>query len=102
MILELLACYGVTFFLQQKAGWLTDPVRDRITLFDKLLSCTFCTGFWVGLVLWWLGSLANGTVLSMSLGGYVHAWVIFAFASAATSYGADAAIQWLENNASAG
>jgi hypothetical protein len=95
-ILLLLACYGATFFLQQKAGWLTTPVRTRLALADQLLSCTFCTGFWVGVIAFWLDSVSRGFVFRVSFGEHSVAWLTFAFASAAVCYGLDALIQWLE------
>jgi hypothetical protein len=102
MILLLLASYGLAFFLQQKADWLTEPVRSRIALIDKLLSCTFCTGFWCGLLVFLLGSWADGSVLSLGFPEYIHGLLVFGFASAAFSYGLDAAIQWFEESRSAG
>jgi hypothetical protein len=91
----LLACYGMTFFFQQKSGWFTDPIRERIALFDKLLSCTFCTGFWVGMVCWLLLRLAEGLALEPTSAIYV---VLYGFASGAFCYATDAGVQWLEEN----
>lgn len=90
MLFLLLACYGVVFYLQQKAGWFTDPLRQRSDLLDQLFSCTFCVGFWVGLSVW----LSQWLVGEVEVGPLF----LFGFASGAFSYALDAGIQWLEEN----
>jgi hypothetical protein len=97
-LLHLLAAYGLAFYLQQKAAWLTDPIRTRVELADKLLSCTFCLGFWCGLLVRGAGSVVAGEVYQVGLPEYAFSLLGFGFASAAFSYGVDAAIQWLEEN----
>lgn len=50
-----LAGYGITFILIDSYLPLWSQFRDKvltkIAFFDKLLSCYFCTGFWVGFAL---------------------------------------------------
>ena len=45
-----LSSYGLTQILVY--GKIFDKVRPKDGWFGQLLSCTMCTGFWVGLFLW--------------------------------------------------
>lgn len=49
-ISELLLCYGICFGLMNKV----DFIRGRHPLLDKLLACSYCTGFHAGWISWLL------------------------------------------------
>jgi hypothetical protein len=40
-------------------GKIFDKVRPKKGFFGELLSCSMCTGFWVGLLLWLINPLTN-------------------------------------------
>lgn len=96
LLLNLLTVYGIVFFLQQKAGWLTEPVTSRVALAETLLHCTFCTGFWCGMLYAVAATVVEGTVYTSPLHAHLFGVGSFGFASAAFCYGIDAAIQRLE------
>ena len=45
-----LCCYAVTQILVY--GKIFNSIRPKEGFFGDLFSCTMCTGFWVGLILW--------------------------------------------------
>ena len=45
-----LCAYGFTQILVH--GTIFDKIRPTQGLFGKLFSCSMCTGFWVGFILW--------------------------------------------------
>ena len=47
-----LTSYGLTQILVY--GKIFDPIRPKRGWLGQLLSCTMCTGFWVGLFLWFV------------------------------------------------
>lgn len=50
---DLLVLAGATFLL--RSSRITEPIRQwlkRWSFFDRLLSCAFCTGIWVGAAVW--------------------------------------------------
>ncbi len=89
------ASYGLTFGV--KDSKLTLRPRDflkKVDFFEKLLSCSFCTGFWATLVisiLWevWGGSIIPTPALAAGL-------LIRALAGAASTYTIDLVVQLLE------
>jgi hypothetical protein len=85
----LLACYGICFGLMNDkvpfvSQWLALGRGDRVI--DRMLECSWCTGFHVG----WVLALCGGDV---SLGAFVSG-----FASAAFCYTLDVLLRWLEFN----
>lgn len=91
----LVAAFGVTFGLQHKCPWLW----GKSDFLDKMLSCTYCTGFHAGWISWVLFVLGKAFIDSSWLTKV--SWtdgILFAFASAAFSYFADTATRWLESN----
>jgi hypothetical protein len=46
----ILCCYGLTQILVY--GKIFDRIRPTQGWMGRLLSCSMCTGFWVGLILW--------------------------------------------------
>ncbi|OUW01676.1 MAG: hypothetical protein CBD16_05265 [Betaproteobacteria bacterium TMED156] len=47
-----LISYGLTQILVY--GKIFDPIRPKTGWFGQLLKCPMCTGFWVGLFLWFV------------------------------------------------
>ena len=47
-----LISYGLTQILVY--GKIFDPIRPNTGWFAQLLSCPMCTGFWVGIFLWFV------------------------------------------------
>lgn len=85
LIVWLLACYGLTFLLcGAKLTAAPRRLLSRLAFFANLLSCYFCTGFWVSLALaYW--------VLQ------TPAWaVLHGFAGATFCYGLDVLLRRLE------
>ena len=83
--LYLMACAGLTFGLQHKLPFL----HKKLSLLDKMLACTYCTGFHSG---WLVYVTSNYDNLK------ANEAVIFAFASAIFSYALDELVKYLEAN----
>jgi hypothetical protein len=89
--LWLLAAYGICFGIQNKLVFL----RGKHNTLDKLLECTYCTGFHAGWITW------------LAYDGYrlvTEPWCFiellgFAFASSAFCYFLDTAIRLMESHA---
>lgn len=75
-----LSSYGATQIIVY--GKIFDKVRPSKGFFGKLLNCTMCTGFWVGIFLWYLSSYTQLINLDSS---YVTAFLC-ASTSSAVSY----------------
>lgn len=94
-IWTLLAAYALAFGLQNdKAKPLTDQLR-KIGFFDRMLSCTYCTGFHCGWVVWLATWGATGVAPATDFAA-VPSILLWAFASAAWCYVVDAVVQYLE------
>jgi len=97
----LLLCYGICFGLQNKLPFLYSShwreTGEALTIFDRLLHCTYCTGFHCGWLAWLMawgagGKLpAEGFTIPLSL-------LTWAFVSSAFCYALDAAVKWAESN----
>jgi hypothetical protein len=101
MLFYLLVAYGLCFGLQNKlpflysTGYREDGEPKRLT--DKLLHCTYCTGFHTGWMAWLLAWGVEGKLPSE--GWAIPASIaVWAFASAVFCYAADALVRWLEAN----
>lgn len=81
--LYLMACAGLTFGFQHKLPFL----HKKISFLDKMLACTYCTGFHSG---WIVYVIKNYDSLKF------NELIIFAFASAMFSYSLDEAVKYLE------
>lgn len=94
-LFALVASYGICFGLQNKFPF--GLIYNRVGILDRMLACTYCTGFHTGWFTYLVWQYAAGDLtLSLSAGIYT---LLFAFASAGASYGADALIQYLESYA---
>lgn len=85
---DLLFAYGLCFGLQNKV-----EVLRKVAFFDKMLSCSYCTGFHAGWIAWGLTRLVHGFDLSVPGIAPVIAW---AFASSAFCFLVDATSQAVE------
>lgn len=88
--LALFAAYGVCFGLQNKVT----SLHGLTEFTDRLLLCTYCSGFHSGWMIWLLVTATRGSwgTPVASIGEAV----MFAFASAAFCYTADSAVKFLE------
>ena len=87
-ILTLLAIYGVCFTMKDTKG-LSIPrnwIRQRSVLIDSLLGCSFCSGFWSGIIVYFV------TVSSFS----IKECFLFSFGGAALCYIVDTIMIKLE------
>ena len=57
LLIFILISYGLTQILCY--GKIFDKIRPKTGFFGELLSCSMCTGFWVGLTLWIMQPLTN-------------------------------------------
>jgi hypothetical protein len=57
LIIFILIAYGLTQILCY--GKIFDKIRPKAGFFGELLSCSMCTGFWVGLFLWIINPLTK-------------------------------------------
>lgn len=83
MFLILLAGAGITFCLQHKLPFL----HKKADIIDKMLKCTYCTGFHGGWIAYLMQSLPSPSLQEA---------LLFSFASAIFSYALDEAIKYLE------
>ena len=88
----LLLAYGVTFGIQNKAGFL----RGKLAVLDRLVKCTYCTGFHAGWMTWLLAWALEGRAPVSQPPSIAASLVAWGLSSAAFSYGVDTAIRWLE------
>ncbi len=79
----LLSCHGLTQILVY--GKVFDKIRPTQGWMGQLLSCTMCTGFWVGLLLW---SINTHTTLFSFDNNYTTG-ILLGFIASAVSYTAD-------------
>ena len=84
----LLSAYGITFGLQHKVP----IIHHKNDYIDKMLACTYCTGFWAGGVAYLLYRSVDIKSVSIAEG------VSYAFAGAATSYLLDTLARTLESH----
>ncbi len=87
----LIAAYGITFGIQHKASFL----RGRFDILDRMLICTYCTGFHAGWITWLMWNI-DSVVISVSA---LFGMLLFAMASSAFSYFIDTSIRLMETYA---
>ena len=75
-----LISYGLTQIIVY--GKIFDPIRPKEGKLGQLLSCPMCTGFWVGIFLWFV---RHQTELFTFDDSFVTA-LLLGFASSATAY----------------
>jgi hypothetical protein len=89
-LFELLACYGLTFGLMNKTLWL----QNRSQLASSLLSCSYCTGFHSGWIIYLISHLDS---LGVKETNNLTDLVIYSFASASFCYILDIFAQKIED-----
>ena len=89
--IELIICYGICFGLMNKATIL----HGRSEFTDRLLSCSYCTGFHCGW-LWYALSTVLGSTVAGSWQVLVGTGIAYAFGASAFCYLADSASQLIE------
>ena len=95
ILLLLLASYGLAFCLQNKLPFLW----GKHPFLDKLLNCTYCSGFHAGWIILLLAIISDKVYGSVILAGLTWSdMTVFSFASAAFVYWADAAARCLESH----
>lgn len=97
-LLHLLLAWSITFGLQNdKVKFITDPLR-RFSVFDRMLSCSYCTGFHAGGASWLLLSLLQG--LPEVGASNALSYFLTALSSAISTYFADSLLQAIERHRS--
>jgi hypothetical protein len=88
-IVDLLLAYGLCFGLMNKV----DLLR-KVAFFDRMLSCSYCTGFHSGWIAWVLTRAVHGLPTTPQ---EALTPILWAFASSAVCYLLDAASQAVES-----
>ena len=90
-LIDMLICYGICFGLMNKALIL----HGKVAILDKMLSCSYCTGFHCGWLWYVITALLKD---NMGAAWQVHTGSIlaYAFGASAFCYLADAATQLIE------
>lgn len=117
-----LAAYGLCFALQNdKVWWLTDrlkaipfrkqstwhtyegvdhEVEEETTFFDRLLACTYCTGFHAGWVTFLAFLVVEGPLVPLSdpraIPAHAVGLLVWAFCSAVFCYSVDTLTKFFE------
>lgn len=94
-IAALFVSYGLCFGLQNKVSFL----HEKTDFTDRLLACTYCTGFHCGWITWLLFWGASGDLPVTGPVQIAASVLVWAFASSAWCYSLDAAVKYLEENA---
>ena len=105
VFVALLAAYGLCFGLaNDKVKWLTDllkrvplfPDERGLTYFDRMFTCSYCTGFHTGWMIWGVSMLPTEVLAGTLDWSHAGEAFAFAFASSAFCYGMDTIIEWFE------
>jgi hypothetical protein len=92
----LLVAYGIAFGMQHKAPFL----RGKSAWLDRMLVCTYCTGFHAGWITWFGWKLKMIFENPMNVTGITFIeMILFAMGSSAFSYFFDTAIRLMETHA---
>jgi hypothetical protein len=86
---DLLLAYGLCFGLMNKVD-----VLRKVAFFDRMLSCSYCTGFHAGWIAWVLTRAVYGLPTALL---DAPAPILWAFSSSAVCYLLDAASQAVES-----
>ena len=99
MLIYWLVAYGLCFGLQNKLPFLySEEYRESgepQRFLDRLLHCTYCTGFHCGWLVWLLAWGVEGKPPAGDL-GIPFSLVAWAFGTAGFCYAVDALVKWLE------
>lgn len=87
-MIDLVCAYGICFGLMNKVDF-----PRKVQFFDRMLSCSYCTGFHTGWIVWVLTQVLCEAPITPSSAILALCW---AFASAAFCYSADSVLQLVE------
>lgn len=90
----LLAAYTITFGLQNDKLPILSLRLRKLSFFEKMFECPYCTGFHAGWIVWVLSVAAQG--LPAEGWHNVASVILTALASAAFCYALDVTLQFLE------
>lgn len=88
-LIDLLLAYGICFGLMNKVEFMR-----KIAFFDKMFSCSYCTGFHAGWIAWVISRALYGAVSEPQ---HVLGALLWAFSSAVFCYLLDTLSQFVEN-----
>lgn len=88
-VVDLLLAYGLCFGLMNKVD-----VLRKVAFFDRMLSCSYCTGFHSGWIAWALTRAVHGLPTTPQ---EALTPILWAFTSSAVCYLLDAASQAVES-----
>lgn len=91
---ELLLAYGLAFGLMNKVDVLRSEKWPLGAFFDRMLSCSYCTGFHAGWLAWALTRIVHGLPHTAQ---DALTPILWAFASSAFCFLVDAASQAVES-----
>jgi hypothetical protein len=94
--IDLLFAYGIAFGLMNKVEALRSPKWPLGAFFDRMLSCSYCTGFHAGWLAWTLTRPVYGVDVSLAGMAAMLAW---AFSSSAFCFLVDVGSQAAERMA---
>ncbi len=92
-LILLFCAFGITFGLQHKCPWL----YGKLGFIDRMLACTYCTGFHAGWITWILFKVTMGSIRDLPLSS-IPEMILLAFGSAGFSYALDALTRYFESN----
>jgi len=84
--------YGLCFGFQNKLPFL----HGKAALLDRLLHCSYCTGFHSGWIAWLFSVGVAWELPTTTVQGSLLSVLTWAFIGAATCYILDVVVQWLE------
>ena len=87
-LFDLLLMYGLTFGIMNKIP----QIHNRAALLDSLFTCSYCTGFHVGWMLYLVNIYSTQNQLNLI------SLICWGFISSAWCYIADTFVEYLENN----
>jgi hypothetical protein len=88
-LIDLLLAYGICFGLMNKVEFMR-----KTPFFDKMFSCSYCTGFHAGWISWVISRTVYGVVSEPQ---HVFGALLWAFCAAVFCYLVDTLSQFVEN-----
>jgi len=90
----ILLAFGICFGLQHKVSFL----HKKHPFLDKMLKCTYCTGFHAGWIAWLFVCAIDQKFPSDSVLSNILMTLGFAFVSAISCYIMDILLRWVESH----
>lgn len=98
-LLFLLTAFGLCFGFMNKAT----PLYGKSDFFDRMLQCSYCTGFHCGWMVWVLAFIVEGKPpmgdfeSALGIAGVIISIPVWAFASSAFCYTLDTVTKLMES-----